>query len=195
MKHLLLLLLLLTVPALAEWKVTWKPFALKSKTSFVQITGKLPVVKGPGADKINARLRAFTLTRDPNAVEKEYPALYAENHYTEEVSVEVTRLDGKYLSLQRDAVGTLHRGAHPSLDFSGITLNLATGEPAPLSDFVALQGLRDRIQAEGRKEMPDLELPDRKKWDWVLTKTGVRFLNLLEGHAVASFTVELPLQK
>lgn len=191
----LLLLLVLTIPALAEWKMTWRPFVLKSKTGHVQITGKLPVLKGPGAEKLNARLRLFTLSEDPDAIERQDPSLYAENHYTEEVTIEVTRLDSRYLSVQRNGLGMLQRAAHPSVTFAGLTLRLPTAEAVPLSEFLPLAGLRERIQAEGRKEVPDVEIPARQRWDWVVTPKSVRFLNLLEGHAAAAFMVELPLKQ
>ena len=192
MKRAILLLLLLSVAGLAAPKVTWKPFTLKSKTGNVVYQGKLPVVEGIPGD-LNARLRAWTLPADPNAMEKDDPAFYAGNHYTEDITVEVTRCDDKYLSFQRNNLGSLRQEAHPSVNYAGYTVHSATGVPVKLSEVIEVKGLAKRIQAQGRKEIPDVEISDRQKWDWCLTKEGIRFMNLLEGHAGAGFMVTLPL--
>lgn len=171
-------------------------FEQKSKTGNVVISGEYPQVEGDPKRLagINQKLKSFVVSRDPNKFEKEDAEFYAGNHYTEEVNTEVTLLDNQYISLEVYRLGMLQQAAHPSNEFAGLTLSLASGKEMTLKDFLkpgTEQKLYEKIKARSYKVEPELQLDDHKTWDFVLIPGGVRFINLVEGHAVAAYTVEL----
>ncbi len=172
-------------------------FELKSKTGYVVITGEYPQVNGDPkwTRPINDKLKAFVVNfRNPDKFEAEDPEFYKGNHYTEEVTCDVTLLDKNYISAQIFRMGMLQQAAHPSNEFAGITINLANGKVMTIKDFLkpnSEKKLFEKIAARSLKEAPDMPIDDHKVWDFVLTKDGVRFINLVEGHAVSSYTVDL----
>lgn len=188
----LVLLAILLLGAGAGYQLV--AFEKKSKSGNVVVKGKFARVPGV-SDKVNARLKAFSTRRDPEAFEKEDPAFYAENHYTEEVDTEVTLLSDRYVSIHTSSIGMLERAAHPNLEFGGLTLSLKTGEAVTLDQLLKPgygPALYQKLAAAADKEFhPEVALEDRKKWDFVLTRDGVRFINLFQGHAAASATLTL----
>lgn len=172
-------------------------FEKKSATGHVVITGDYVQLNGDpkSVGAVNQKLKAFVLDyRDPNKFEKEDAEFYAENHYTEEVTSEVTLLDKNYISVAVYRMGMLQQAAHPSNEYGGITLNLQSSKVMSIKDFLkpgSEKKLFELIAARSLKEAPDMQIDDHKTWDFVLIKDGVRFINLVEGHAVSSYTVEL----
>lgn len=196
MKTRLLLVALTALLIAAGSGYSMVKFEKKSATGNVVISGQYPQVHGDPkyVGGINARLKAFVTERDPNKFEKEDPEFYAGNHYTEEVNSEVTLLDNNFVSVMLYRMGMLQRAAHPSNEYAGITISMKSGKVVTLKDLLKPgheKKLYELIAAKSLKEEPDLQIDDHKTWDFVLTKDGVRFINLVEGHAVASYTVDL----